>query len=225
MPPQRYPSDLTDAQWELIEPLLPEPNTGGRPEKHPRREIVNAILYVVRSGCPWRYLPTDLPPWQTVYWYFQQWEQAGVTETLLRELRVKARRQADRAGEPSAGIIDSQSVKGADTVGRDSRGYDAGKKVNGRKRFIITDTTGLLVTLAVMAATGRTATAPRPRCCRRTRPHRSGMSSPIKGLPAGWWSGLVTGCAPRWRSYVSPLTSEHSASSHAVGWSSGRWRG
>ncbi|MEU8319733.1 IS5 family transposase [Nonomuraea sp. NPDC048881] len=152
MPPQRYPSDLTDAQWELIEPLLPEPNTGGRPEKHPRREIVNAILYVVRSGCPWRYLPTDLPPWQTVYWYFQQWEQAGVTEALLRELRIQARRQDGRDDEPSAGIIDSQSVKGADTVGRDSRGYDAGKKVNGRKRFIITDTTGLLVTVAVMAA-------------------------------------------------------------------------
>src|SRR5918993_1181359 len=94
MPPDRYPSDLTDEQWELIEPLLPEPNTGGRPEKHPRREIVNAIVYVVRSGSPWRYLPTDLPPWQTVYWYFQQWEAAGVTETLLAKLRAKARRQA-----------------------------------------------------------------------------------------------------------------------------------
>ncbi|MER7503621.1 IS5 family transposase [Nonomuraea pusilla] len=152
MPPDRYPSDLTDEQWELIEPLLPEPNTGGRPEKHPRREIVNAILYVVRSGCPWRYLPTDLPPWQTVYWYFQQWEATGVTERLLAELRIKARRQAGRDDEPSAGVIDSQSVKGADTVGRDSRGYDAGKKVNGRKRFIITDTTGLLITVAVMAA-------------------------------------------------------------------------
>ncbi|MEU8397986.1 IS5 family transposase [Nonomuraea sp. NPDC048892] len=152
MPPNRYPSDLTDARWELIEPLLPEPSTGGRPEKHPRREIVNAILYVVRSGCPWRYLPTDLPPWQTVYWYFQQWEAAGVTEALPAELRVKARRQAGRDDEPSAGIIDSQSVKGADTVGRDGRGYDAGKKINGRKRFIITDTTGPLVTVAVMAA-------------------------------------------------------------------------
>ncbi|MGW0809355.1 IS5 family transposase [Nonomuraea sp. NPDC002799] len=90
------------------------------------------------------YLPTDLPPWQTVYWYFQQWEQAGVTEALLTELR----RQASREDEPSAGIIDSQSVKGADTVGCDSRRYDAGKKVNGRKRFIITDTTGLLVMAA-----------------------------------------------------------------------------
>ncbi|WP_165977559.1 IS5 family transposase [Nonomuraea diastatica] len=143
---------MTNTQWELIEPLLPQPNTGGRPEKHPRRVTVNAILYVVRSGCPWRYLPTDLPPWHTVYWYFQQWEQAGVTEALLAELRIKARRQAGRQDEPSAGIIDSQRVKGADTAGRDSRGYDAGKKVNGRKRFIITDTAGLLITVTVLAA-------------------------------------------------------------------------
>ncbi|MGW3894604.1 IS5 family transposase [Micromonospora profundi] len=106
-----YPSDLTDAQWALIESLLPEPNTDGRREKHPRREIVNAILYVVRSGCPWRYLPADLPPWQTVYWYFTRWEEAGVTEKLLVTLRVKARVQQVRAPEPSAGIIDSQSVR------------------------------------------------------------------------------------------------------------------
>ncbi|WP_091198381.1 IS5 family transposase [Micromonospora narathiwatensis] len=146
-----YPSDLTDAQWALIEPLLPEPNTDGRREKHPRREIVNAILYVVRSGCPWRYLPADLPPWQTVYWYFTRWEEAGVTEKLLATLRIKARVQQGRDLQPSAGIIDSQSVKGADTVGRDSRGYDAGKKVN-RKRFIVTDTLGLLVSVTVLAA-------------------------------------------------------------------------
>lgn len=147
-----YPSDLTDAQWALIEALLPEPNTDGRREKHPRREIVNAILYVVRSGCPWRYLPADLPPWQTVYWYFTRWEEARVTEKLLATLRIKARVQQGREPEPSAGIIDSQSVKGADTVGRDSRGYDAGKKINGRKRFIVTDTLGLLVTVTVLAA-------------------------------------------------------------------------
>lgn len=147
-----YPSDLTDAQWALIEPLLPEPSVEGRREKHPRREIVNAILYVVRSGCPWRYLPADLPPWQTVYWYFVRWEDAGVTEKLLATLRIKARVQDGRLPEPSAGIIDSRSVKGADTVGRDSRGYDAGKRTNGRKRFIVTDTLGLLVTAWVLAA-------------------------------------------------------------------------
>ncbi|MEU7884239.1 IS5 family transposase [Microbispora bryophytorum] len=122
-----------------------------RHRERPLQHINKFSQYVVRSGCRWRYLPTDLPPWQTVYWYFQQWEGAGVAEALLRELRIKARRQDGRQDEPSAGIIDSQSVKGADTVGRDSRGYDAGK-VNGRKRFIITDTTGLLVAVAVMAA-------------------------------------------------------------------------
>lgn len=147
-----YPSDLTDDQWAMIADLLPEPSSEGRPEKHPRREIVNAILYVVRSGCPWRYLPADLPPWQTVYWYFVRWEEAGVTEKLLAALRIKARVQQGRSPEPSAGVLDSQSVKGADTVGRDSRGYDAGKKINGRKRFIITDTAGLLITVAVLAA-------------------------------------------------------------------------
>jgi transposase len=151
-PRRGYPSDLTDAQWALIEGLLPEPSLDGRREKHPRREIVNAILYVVRSGCPWRYLPADLPPWQTVYWYFVRWEDAGVTEKLLAALRVKARVQDGRSPEPSAGIIDSQSVKGADTVGANTRGYHAGKKINGRKRFIVTDTAGLLITVAVMAA-------------------------------------------------------------------------
>jgi transposase len=129
-PRRGYPSDLTDAQWALIEGLLPEPNMDGRREKQPRREIVNAILYVVRSGCPWRYLPADLPPWQTVYWYFTRWEDAGVTEKLLATLRIKARVQDGRNPEPSAGIIDSQSVKGADTVGTDTRGYDAGKKTS-----------------------------------------------------------------------------------------------
>jgi transposase len=151
-PRRGYPSDLTDQQWALIEPLLPEPASEGRREKHPRREVVNALLYVVRSGCPWRFLPADLPPWQTVYWYFTRWEQAGVTENVLAVLRVKARAAQGRAAEPTAGVIDSQSVKGADTVGRDTRGYDAGKKINGRKRFIVTDTLGLLVTVWVLAA-------------------------------------------------------------------------
>ncbi|MFI6079352.1 IS5 family transposase [Actinoplanes sp. NPDC051343] len=147
-----YPSDPSDAQWDLVKDLLPEPSAAGRPEKHPRREIVNAILYLVRSGCPWRYLPADLPPWQTVYWYFTRWEEAGVTEKLLAALRIKALIAQGREPEPSVGVLDSQSVKGADTVGRDSRGYDAGKKINGRKRFIVTDTAGLLITVAVLAA-------------------------------------------------------------------------
>jgi transposase len=150
--PQRYPSDTSDEQWTVIEPLLPQVNTGGRPEKHARRAIVDAILYVVRTGCSWRQLPADFPPWQTVYWYFVRWEQAKVTEKILPVVRTQLRLQEGRNPEPSAGLIDSQSVQGADTVGRDTRGYDAGKKVNGRKRFIVTDTLGLLLTVVVVTA-------------------------------------------------------------------------
>jgi transposase len=148
--PRRYPSDTSDQQWVVIEPLLPEVKTGGRPEKHPRRAIVDAILYVVRTGCAWRQLPVDFPPWQTVYWYFNQWEQVKVTEKILPVVREQLRLQEGRNPQPSAGLIDSQSVQGADSVGRDSRGYDAGKKVNGRKRFIVTDTLGLLFTVVVV---------------------------------------------------------------------------
>jgi transposase len=147
-----YPSDLTDDEWALVEPLLPPVGSGGRPEKHPRRQIVDAVLYVVRTGCAWRQLPADFPPWQTVYWYFVRWEKQRVTLRMLDALRQQVRRVEGRDGEPSAGIIDSQSVKAADTVGRDSRGYDAGKKVAGRKRFIVTDTLGLLITVTVCAA-------------------------------------------------------------------------
>src|SRR3954466_11631610 len=149
---RRYPSDLTDAQWEIVEPMLPLIKSPGRIPKHPRRAIVDAILYVVRSGCSWRQLPIDFPPWQTVYWQFQQWEKRQVTERILEELREQVRLQEGREAQPSAGIIDSQSVKGADTVGRDSRGYDAGKRINGRKRFIVTDTLGLLLTVVVLSA-------------------------------------------------------------------------
>lgn len=101
---RRYPSDLTDAQWAVIEPLLPQVKTGGRPEKHPRRDIVDAILYVVRAGCSWRQLPFDFPPWQTVYWYFARWEEAKVTEQIMVALRRRVRAAQGRREEPSAGI-------------------------------------------------------------------------------------------------------------------------
>jgi transposase len=127
-------------------------NTGSRPEKHPRRAVVDAILYVVRTGCAWRQLPADFPPWQTVYWYFNRWEQAKATEKILPVVRAQLRVQEGRQPEPSAGLIDSQSVKGADTVSRDTRGYDAGKKINGRKRFIVTDALGLLLVVVVLTA-------------------------------------------------------------------------
>jgi len=148
----RYPSDVTDRQWTLIEPLLPPPNTEGRPEKHPRREIANAIFSVLRTGCSWRQLPHDLPPWQTVYWYFKRWRDDGTVDRLHDALRDRLRDGVGRDPMASAGIVDAQSVKGADTVGRDTRGYDAGKRVNGRKRHIVVDTLGLLLVAMVTAA-------------------------------------------------------------------------
>jgi transposase len=150
-----YPSDLTDEQWALIEPLLPAPRTGrkgGRREKHPRRRIVDAILYLARTGCQWRYLPKDFPPWPTVYWYFTWWHDDGTVEKVHDALRVKVRQADGRDPEPSAGLIDSQSVRAADTVPKATSGFDAGKKTKGRKRFIVTDTLGLLLAVHVVAA-------------------------------------------------------------------------
>jgi transposase len=150
--PRRYDSDLTDEQWRLIEPLLPPRATAGRREKHPRREIVNAILYVVRTGCAWRLLPREYPPWQTVFWYFKRWRSDGSLDRLHDALRDRLRDADGRDPMASAAIVDAQSVKGADTVGRATRGYDAGKKVNGRKRHIVVDTLGLLLVVLVTAA-------------------------------------------------------------------------
>jgi transposase len=150
--PRRYDSDLTDEQWRLIEPLLPPPATAGRREKHPRREIVNAILYVVRTGCAWRLLPREFPPWQTVFWYFKRWRADGSLDRLHDALRDQLRDADGRDPMASAAIVDAQSVKGADTVGRATRGYDGGKKVNGRKRHIVVDTLGLLLVVLVTAA-------------------------------------------------------------------------
>lgn len=149
---RRYDTDLTDEQWAWIEPLLPPPSKDGPKERHPRREIVNAVLYVVRTGCAWRHLPKDFPPWGTVFWWFQKWSRAGVVAQLHDRLRDAVRDSDGRDPMASAGIVDAQSVKGADTVGKATRGYDAGKKVNGRKRHIVVDTLGLLVVVLVTAA-------------------------------------------------------------------------
>jgi len=131
-PKKRYPTDLTDRQWRLVESLLPTDSPrapGGRPPRHEKREIVNAILYHVRAGGAWRMLPRDLPPWETVYGYFARWRRDGTLDSLHDALREQVRtKREQRHPVPSAGIVDSQSLKGADTVSAATRGYDAGKK-------------------------------------------------------------------------------------------------
>ena len=122
-----YPSDLTDEQWELLEPLIPQPSLQGRRPFVSRREVVNAILYVLRSGCPWRLLPHEFPAWQTVYYNFRRWEREGVWDRILQTLRMRMRTRQGREEEPSAAIIDSQSIKTSAVRGPE-KGYDVGKK-------------------------------------------------------------------------------------------------
>ena len=150
--PRGYDSDLTDEQWALIEPLLPPPATAGRREKHPRREIVNAILYVVRTGCAWRLLPREFPPWQTVFWYFKRWRGDGSLDRVHDALRDRLRDADGRDPMASAATVDAQPVKAADTVGPPPPAATTGQKVNGRKRHIVVDTLGLLLVVLVTAA-------------------------------------------------------------------------
>ncbi|MFD3565986.1 IS5 family transposase [Streptomyces sp. NPDC058667] len=148
-----YPSDLTDKHWAMVEPLLPPARvrpTGGRREKHPRRRIVDAIFYLVRTGCARRQLPKDFPPWPTVYWYFTWWHDDGAVERIHDALRDRVRTADGRDTEPTAALSDSQSVRSADTVPAATRGFDAGKKVKGRKQFVVTDTLGLPATPRVI---------------------------------------------------------------------------
>ncbi|MGP4052403.1 IS5 family transposase [Streptomyces sp. 2A115] len=155
-----YPSDLSDARWALIEPVLSAWRAErrlyalniGRPPEHDLREIMNAILYVDRTGVQWRYLPHDFPNWNTVYGYFAKWQADGVFVQLNGLLRELVRQWEGRNAEPSACVIDAQSVKTATSIPATSQGTDAGKKIVGRKRSIVTDTIGLLLAVLVTAA-------------------------------------------------------------------------
>lgn len=172
---RRYPSDTSDAEWLVIAPLLPPPAwttpRGGRPERWPRREIFDAIRYVVSEGCRWRALPADFPPHQTVYGFFRRWSKSGILELVRDQLRRRVRCQAGASPHGVASVIDSQSVKAAETVARSSRGFDPGKRINGRKRHVIVDLEGLPLLVTVTAADVHDSRAARLALARLRRAH------------------------------------------------------
>jgi putative transposase len=147
---KRYTSDLTDTEWGQLAPLIPPAKPGGRPRTIDTREVVNAIFYLLRSGCAWRLLPHDFPCWHTVYDYFRKWRKAGLWEQIHTYLRAQVRVSAAREADPSAAILDSQTVKTTERGG--PHGDDGGKKLNGRKRHLLVDTTGLVLKAKVHAA-------------------------------------------------------------------------
>jgi putative transposase len=182
-----YPSDLTDQEWEVLKPWIPPAiaHRNLQVPKHSRREIMNAIRYRTRTGCAWRLLPHDFPPWKTVFNTFREWAKAGVINVVHDELRERVRVAEGRNTEPTAAVVDSQSVKGSAQGG--DYGYDAGKKVKGRKRHILVDVLGLIVALSITPASTQDRDGAVPVIERAAIEHSS-----IKKI---WTDGAYTGSA------------------------------
>ncbi|HZD93317.1 MAG TPA: IS5 family transposase [Candidatus Sulfotelmatobacter sp.] len=150
MKTQTYPTDLTDRHWDYIKDLIPQAKAGGRPRSLDMRQVINAILYILVTGAQWRMLPKDYPKWKSVYHYFRIWRDDRTWQRIHDTLRAEVRRQAGRHKHPTAGCLDSQSVK--TTSVRGVRGYDSGKQIKGRKRHLLVDTLGLVLAVVVTAA-------------------------------------------------------------------------